>query len=69
MEVSRPVIPIPPWRERNLLLLFFSQSRFLGGRRGDLYGMTGLVYAAEQDERYGLRIDRVNISSEPKTRI
>jgi len=64
-----PVIPIPPWRERNLLLLFFSQGRFLGGRRGDLYGMTGLVYAAEQEQRCGLRIDRVNMSSDPTTRI
>ena len=60
-----PVIPIPPWRERNLLLMFFSQGRFLGGRRGDLFGMTGWGCPAEQDERCGLRIDRVNMPSDP----
>jgi hypothetical protein len=38
MKVPQSVIPIPQARERNPLLIFFSQSKFLVGRRGDLTG-------------------------------
>ena len=45
--------------------MFFSQSRFLVGRRGDRLGMTGWGCAAEQEQRCGLGIERVNMYLHP----